>query len=786
MPFTWKKSFVRHSTHSPPHRLTFHPDNYALTFLYNLCAANAAHAGQPIFAPSPIELALAATLVVHPATTTRAAAAEHEQSTNTALQLLRLVAATTGPINARFADAFVMTHFESSRQVRQQRRGERSATMAAVAAVAATAGEKEGGGGNESVNNDGGGQPGRGEDLDSAPSIDADDLNVPLARTGSVWARAEDFWQAVGWAFNCAVRHPRRWARWRLWLEFMCEAMEADWAERERLVAVIGSVRGAGGDDVASSSGANGVTAREIFKESLVFGFIASTSSLADRHRRILRALFADGRAESATLFREVFPNELKEPVRAADKLAKKREVDVDIDAGQFGDYLVADDEDGDGVNDDDGGGGGGGGNGGGGGAVGAAGSAAVVSSAAAITTAAAGRPRRTKRARRTTSLRQPDEPDAMELDPSYQAAAVAAGSGSGPGRQENIVTNEGGTPLGDTAAVALRRRLLALLARVSRMLPQDFLRPDRLQHLCVEFVRHLPLPAFHLFLAPTAGMQCCGPPPLSSSSFSASSLSLPPSSLYTFQIPLCRALLSHMLQDAAPPDIGARLAADFGGSESDSGGDSVARAGSRAGTKTRAGARTEAKAGAKAGARAGAGASHAMSSNHVATQSSSTLFSLPVPPCILAQNLLPFAASSNNAVDNAKVSVLLEVLVACCLTVRTAEAAGQKGNRDGEEEKEKGAMTAATKGGRATNVSGGDDSKNNNDDDDDDAISDREALVSAMRQGLEARGLRAQNDARKRAERQVSEEKGLMWLLESGERLAYLVEILVGGIVVG
>ena len=60
-------------------------------------------------------------------------------------------------------------------------------------------------------------------------------LNDILGNEESLWSRADDFWHAVGWAFNCSVRYPGRWERWRIWLELMCDVLQDDWNERERI-----------------------------------------------------------------------------------------------------------------------------------------------------------------------------------------------------------------------------------------------------------------------------------------------------------------------------------------------------------------------------------------------------------------------------------------------------------------------------------------------------------------------------------------------------------------------
>lgn len=138
--------------------------------------------------------------------------------------------------------------------------------------------------------------------------------NVALAQEGSLWARAEDFWHVVGWAFNCSILHPKRWERWRLWLEFMCEVLEDDWNERVRLVEKAEREDPGSGD--------------RLLKGSLVFQYIDGGESVGfGGSRRILRAIFADASSSAMNEFGQIFPKEL-EPLITDDgsENTKKRE----------------------------------------------------------------------------------------------------------------------------------------------------------------------------------------------------------------------------------------------------------------------------------------------------------------------------------------------------------------------------------------------------------------------------------------------------------------------------
>ncbi|KAL4943674.1 hypothetical protein BDV06DRAFT_210878 [Aspergillus oleicola] len=268
----------------------------ALSLLLNTLSTHP-DASTPIFIPSPQHLALAATFLVHPSTTGRPKTNEQEEVPGVSLRLLRLVNTLVGPATAQFSRAFVFRHFETSRHGGRRHLDDGTSKSAAN--------------GERRLNLD-------------------HDIDIDLANSASVWSRAEDFWHAVGWAFNCAVLHPARWEHWRIWLEFMCEVMEADWDERWRKRE---------GDPSHDD---------QILKDSMIFQYINTSNSGFGRNRRILRSVFADGAASSVNEFREVFHKELKLSRRKTnkEKEPKKREAAVDIEAEEYGDfYLRSEDE---------------------------------------------------------------------------------------------------------------------------------------------------------------------------------------------------------------------------------------------------------------------------------------------------------------------------------------------------------------------------------------------------------------------------------------------------------
>ncbi|KAI1944949.1 hypothetical protein LOZ57_004622 [Ophidiomyces ophidiicola] len=265
-------------------QLHCHALNLLLSLVYSGTAASSA-----AFIPPPEFLALAATFIVHPSTTTRAKSKEKQQAANLSLQLLSLVNSLVGPIGAKFGIAFTFTHFSTSRS-----------------------------GAKRSIDN-----------FDGA-SDEIETLNFELAQRGSLWSRAGDFWHIVGWAFNCAVLHPNRWPRWKLLLEFICDMLEADWRDRLQ--------QGKNLKDYGTKA--------EILRGSIIYKWLETTSSgVSSRDRRIMRAIFADGASNSVNEFREVFHNELKE-LQKENSFSQKRDVVVNIDEDIYGDYLDRDVDD--------------------------------------------------------------------------------------------------------------------------------------------------------------------------------------------------------------------------------------------------------------------------------------------------------------------------------------------------------------------------------------------------------------------------------------------------------
>ncbi|KAL8732179.1 MAG: hypothetical protein Q9166_002926 [cf. Caloplaca sp. 2 TL-2023] len=236
----------------------------------------------PAFLPPSQQLALAATLTIHPSLTTRAESEDRLQASNLALEYLRLVLTLVGPIHGNLRDAFAFSTVDTS-----SRRGARRRTTV--------------------------------DDL-SPTRDDLDGINSELANAGSVWAKAQDFWHVVGWACNCSVLHRRRWERWQLWLQYMVGVLDKDWTLRAQMRA---------------EDPDNGQDPRE---RSIIVQYINGGDTLARQERRILRAVFADGTSKSTGEFPEVWRNETKE--RKKDTDTKTTDSKLDIEADAWGPYM--------------------------------------------------------------------------------------------------------------------------------------------------------------------------------------------------------------------------------------------------------------------------------------------------------------------------------------------------------------------------------------------------------------------------------------------------------------
>lgn len=232
---------------------------------------------KPVLVPTPPHLALAATLIVHPRVTTRTNSADKESEADVAFDYLRTVVRVAGPKGAELRNAFRPTETGHSRS-RNTRSKSRLSTQSSDE-----------------------------DDIHSAR------IRLSFADKGSIWSNATDFWSVVGWAFNCSVKYPRRWQRWKLWLELMLEVLDADL------------------DDHSVGGNATGCLLAE---------YIQCIGEGRNNKRRLMRAILADGSTKSLAEFHEVWRNETRPPKEKKDdaKLSQKRK--LDLDNGEFGDYF--------------------------------------------------------------------------------------------------------------------------------------------------------------------------------------------------------------------------------------------------------------------------------------------------------------------------------------------------------------------------------------------------------------------------------------------------------------
>lgn len=387
----------------------------AYTFLLSITGNGVSSINRtaPITIPPAPHLALAATIAVHPIFTTRTTSREKWEQANHALRLLRLVYQTVGPVNGNLLTAFSFRKYD----LRSFRRAR--------------------------FDDD--------EDYDQVQNTASltNNLNTPYAGSQSLWTRADDFWQVVGWAFNCACLpgiHAQRWRRYQLLLEFLLDVLETDWQIREQ-----------------SNSA----------EESLIWHYVELAAGGHARERRILRAIFADGSTRSTNEFRPIFAHELKEPATEKEGGGvKKREVDVNFDQEIFGDYLGQDDSD---VSDE---------------------------GDSQTTARGAGRPSKRTRTRTPSSRRLTPRNSAGNLRSDYDTGDESISHSS--------ATTKSSANLGDHESLNLRLRLLGLLTHISShptltsASPTTFPDLEDLFTLFVEFIKPLPLPIFAHFVLPT------------------------------------------------------------------------------------------------------------------------------------------------------------------------------------------------------------------------------------------------------------------------------------------
>ncbi|KAK5133504.1 hypothetical protein LTR08_007641 [Meristemomyces frigidus] len=246
----------------------------------------------PAHVPPVQYLAVAATLSVHPSLTTRTRDPERHRAADAAFAYLSHVRSVVGVRHAGLDKALQFTP-KAPTVVRSQR----------------------GAKGNASRHSE---LFGAGDDDGDGDSLSSTKLRSGLAGKDALWTNAEDFWSVVGWAFNCSVAHPHRWARWKLWLAFMLDVLDSDLAAH---------------------------TAEQTAERSLIAGYLRPIGQGRNSKRRLMRAVLADGGAKSVGEFGEVWRGETK--MAKAEKKGegraggKKRK--LDLENGEFGDYFDED-----------------------------------------------------------------------------------------------------------------------------------------------------------------------------------------------------------------------------------------------------------------------------------------------------------------------------------------------------------------------------------------------------------------------------------------------------------
>ncbi|KAE9987083.1 hypothetical protein EG328_003865 [Venturia inaequalis] len=252
------------------------------SFLTNVVAAGTSLTNPPpALTPSTSVLTLCATLIVHPTYTTRAKSDEDVRASNEATRFLRNVNELVGPINADLKKAF--TFETSAKKRRRLERGSRSPISPD------TASEKD-------------------------VQVQEDHINSPFAHERSVFAQVEDFWQVVGWAFNCSIAHRKRWDRWKVWLDIMLDVL---------------------GRDLEQSIQQGKPQA------SLISQYLKDRNNRT-AWREVMAAILADGSHTSMKKFGEVWQNETRERKAKENEAARE----INLEDGNFGDYDVIDDDD--------------------------------------------------------------------------------------------------------------------------------------------------------------------------------------------------------------------------------------------------------------------------------------------------------------------------------------------------------------------------------------------------------------------------------------------------------
>nr|OQO06829.1 hypothetical protein B0A51_18080 [Rachicladosporium sp. CCFEE 5018] len=340
---------------------------------------------RPALVPPPQHLSLLATLSVHPSLTTRTTSKDRHAAADAALQYLRHLQYLTNVDESGLSQALTHQDTTPSRSKRAKLR--------------------------HNTDSD--------ED-----SVQSGSINSPYAGKESLFSNADDFWAVVGWALNCSVKQPARWARWKHWLEMVLDVLESDLEDRDRRDP-------------------------RTVDASLLAHYLAQYADQGRNiKRRIMRAILADGSQTSVNQFPEIWRNETRPPKVKSDEVTGSKKRKLDLEQGEFGDYLDSD-------SDRD-------------------------SPLADL--------RASRNATRTPSACLSTAPDSASRHASPTADSVKAQA-----------------TYGGESSIAIRKRLLAVLACLAASAPDLFLDTEDLFDLYTEFLRPLPLPVFTSFMLPSA-----------------------------------------------------------------------------------------------------------------------------------------------------------------------------------------------------------------------------------------------------------------------------------------
>ncbi|KAK6417949.1 hypothetical protein LTR95_017262, partial [Oleoguttula sp. CCFEE 5521] len=339
---------------------------------------------RPALVPPPQHLTLLATLSVHPSLTTRTTSKDRHAAADAAFQYLRHLQHLTNVDESGLSQALTYQGTTPSRSKRAKLR--------------------------HNADSD--------ED-----SVQSGSINSPYAGKESILSNADDFWAVVGWALNCSVAHPARWARWKLWLEMVLDVLESNLEDRHRRDP-------------------------HTVDASLIAHYLAQYADQGRSiKRRIMRAILADGSQTSMNQFPEIWRNETRPPKQINDEATCSKKRKLDLEQGEFGDYLDSDSD-----RDSPG-----------------------------------GDLRVSRNATRTPGARLSTGPDSASRHASPTPETVRSQAS-----------------YGGESSIAIRRRLLAILARLAGLAPDLFLDTEDLFDLYTEFLRPLPLLVFTSFMLPS------------------------------------------------------------------------------------------------------------------------------------------------------------------------------------------------------------------------------------------------------------------------------------------